>query len=220
MNVIGYTRVSTLGQAERGVSLDAQKDRIEKWAAANDHTILRFYCDEGLSGKDMKHRPAMRQAVADAIQNKAALVGYSLSRLFRSARDAEETAVLLNKNGARLVSLTESIDTESAVGMLIFQVLSAFSQFEREIIAERTTCALSHRRSKGIKISRHAPVGFEFQGDKVVECPREQEAIRFVREMRLNGATLYRIQKAMFDAGYIGRGGKLWSVATIRKMLA
>ncbi|MCH8851463.1 MAG: recombinase family protein [Planctomycetes bacterium] len=84
------------------------------WAQANDYELLELFVDAGLSGSRADNRPGLQRAVNTACKRKAALVVYSLSRLARSTRDALMLAERLNKAGADLVSLTESIDTTSA----------------------------------------------------------------------------------------------------------
>lgn len=216
--VVGYVRVSTARQATHGVSLDAQRERITRWSAANDYPLDGIHADEGVSGKAMENRPGLMAAIDRTLALRGTLVGYSLSRLFRSAREAEETAIRLRDSGCRLVSLTESIDTDSAVGMLIFRVFSAMAQFERELTAERTIAALEYKRSNGGRTGRYAPIGFRFENDKVVPCENEQRAIELARSMV--GKSPKAIQRAIRDAGIPGRASDVWSLKTIRKVLA
>jgi len=108
---IGYLRVSTAGQATDGVSLDAQRERIEAWAKAHDFELLGIQRDAGISGGKASNRPGLQKALDLACKERAALVVYSLSRLARSTRDALEISARLDKAGADLVSLSESIDT-------------------------------------------------------------------------------------------------------------
>ena len=85
---IGYCRVSTAGQAEQGVSLDSQRERIQAWCQAQGYHLAAVHIDAGLSGKRADNRPGLQAALADACRQKAALVVYSLSRLARSVPDA------------------------------------------------------------------------------------------------------------------------------------
>ena len=81
---VGYLRVSTSGQADDGVSLEAQRARVEAWCLANEFELLQVFEDAGLSGSRADNRPALQDALHAAIKNKAAVVVYSLSRLARS----------------------------------------------------------------------------------------------------------------------------------------
>ena len=84
---VGYTRVSTEEQAREGVSLDAQKARIEAWALANETTLVGFFEDAGISGSRTENREGLQKAIGMACEKRAILVVYSLSRLSRSTKD-------------------------------------------------------------------------------------------------------------------------------------
>ena len=125
MKAYGYIRVSTADQAQNGLSLDAQRDRIESWCAANGYQLAEVFTDAGISAKRAENRPALQAALQTVCERRngagsngngnAALIVYSLSRLARSTRDAITIAERLDKAGADLVSLSERIDTTAAM---------------------------------------------------------------------------------------------------------
>ena len=154
MNAVGYTRVSTDGQATDGVSLEAQQARIRAWCEANDYALVNVHVDAGLSGCRADNRPGLQDALTSAARHKAALVVYSLSRLARSTKDAIAISERLAKNGADLVSLSERIDTTTAAGKMVFRMLAVLAEFERDQVAERTKGALAHLRNQGKRIQR------------------------------------------------------------------
>ncbi len=82
MQAIGHIRVSTQGQADEGISLEAQKAKIEAWCTVNDYSLVDVFVDVGISGKDMNRDGLL--AALKAVDKGAALVAYSLSRLSRS----------------------------------------------------------------------------------------------------------------------------------------
>src|ERR1700722_7189304 len=104
---VGYVRVSTEGQAQEGVSLDAQRAKIEAWTKLNGYELHAVHVDAGLSGGRADNRPALQRAIDEACQLKAALVVYSLSRLARSTRDTLGISERLDRAGAGLVRLSE-----------------------------------------------------------------------------------------------------------------
>jgi DNA invertase Pin-like site-specific DNA recombinase len=150
MNVIGYCRVSTIEQAQSGLGLEAQRAKITAWAAERG-LELTIYEDAGITGTSMEGRPAL-EAALKAAQGGTVLVAYSLSRFARSTRDMLLIAERLKRQGADLVSLTESIDTTTATGRLVFTLLSALSQFERDLTSERTKAALAALKARGVKL--------------------------------------------------------------------
>ena len=89
--VIGYVRVSTDEQAHEGVSMDAQKAKIQAWCDLNGYELGCVHVDAGISGKRADNRPGLQAALA-SIGNGDALVVYSLSRLARSTRDTLDIA--------------------------------------------------------------------------------------------------------------------------------
>ena len=133
---IGYIRVSTQGQADEGVSLEAQRAKIAAWCALNDAELVAVFEDAGMSGGSMNGREGLHAAMKAAGKGMA-LVCYSISRLARSTRDMLEIAERLDKKGADLVSLTEKIDTTTASGRMVFKMLAVLADFERDQIGER-----------------------------------------------------------------------------------
>ena len=129
-----YIRVSTLDQAREGYSLAAQQAALEAWATAHGYATA-LYQDAGISGKDINHRPAMCQMLADAKAGKIAVVAvWALSRLTRSVADLYATWELLASHSVGLVSHTEGFDTSTPTGRAMMGLLGVFAQMEREKI--------------------------------------------------------------------------------------
>ncbi|WP_396179955.1 recombinase family protein, partial [Flavobacterium sp.] len=147
---IGYIRVSTEQQASEGVSLEAQRTKIDAWCATNGYELVQVYVDAGISGKRMDTRKELQKALA-ALKKDSALVCYSLSRLARSTKDALTIGEIVAKKKADMVSLSEQIDTTTAAGKMMFQMLAVLAEFERNLVAERTTNALQHKKATGQK---------------------------------------------------------------------
>jgi site-specific DNA recombinase len=152
---IGYCRVSTAEQAQSGLGLEAQRAAITQWAVARGMAVT-IYEDAGITGTSMEKRPALEAALC-AAQGDTVMVAYSMSRFARSTRDMLIIAERLKRQGADLVSLTESIDTTTATGRLVFTLLSALSQFERDLTSERTKAALAALKARGVKLGPKCP---------------------------------------------------------------
>jgi site-specific DNA recombinase len=138
MKVIGYARVSTDEQAAEGVSMDAQRTRIEAYCVAKAWELAGVEADAGISAKDMK-RPGL-QTVLEAVRSGSvdAIVVYKLDRLTRSVLDLNRIVELLDKHDVALVSMQESLDATTAMGRAMLNMVAVFSQLERETIGERT----------------------------------------------------------------------------------
>jgi site-specific DNA recombinase len=219
MIATGYTRVSTKDQADEGVSLDAQKARIEAWATAHGYELRACEVDAGLSGGRADNRPALQRALDATCRHKGVLIVYSLSRLARSTRDALDIAERLHKAGANLVSLSESIDTTTAMGRFFFTVLAALAALERDLISERTKMALEHKRAKGEFTGGAAPYGFTVK-DGFLDADANEvfivKAIQHSREMGMTPAVIAReLNRLHFPCR-----GSAWHAKTVSRILA
>jgi DNA invertase Pin-like site-specific DNA recombinase len=218
---VGYIRVSTEGQAQNGVSLDAQRDRIQTWASQNGYSLAAVHVDSGISGGKLTNRPAAQKALAEACRRKAALVVYSLSRLARSTKDAIETSERLHKAGADLVSLSEAIDTTTAAGKMVFRMLAVLAEFERDLVSERTTTAMQHLKSQNRRIGRWLPYGFDLGADgrHLTEIPAEQQTILLIRQWHTGGASLRAIADKLNVQGVPAKQGGPWSHVAVYRVL-
>ena len=220
MKAIGYLRVSTAGQAADGISLEAQRARVESWAAAQGFDLVGIYQDAGLSGGKAHNRPGLQRAIKAACKQGAAIVVYSLSRLARSTRDAIEISERLDRAGADLVSLSERIDTTSAAGKMVFRMLAVMAEFERDLVSERTSMALSHIRAQGRKTGGDVPFGFDADADgNLIENKAEQAALELIFSLREDGLSLQKIADELNRRGISTKRGKTWFPATVRNVL-
>ena len=218
MNCVGYCRVSTTAQANEGVSLEAQVAKIRAWSVLNNCESVTIFTDAGLSGGRADNRPALQQALTAAKRGDV-LVVYSLSRLARSVKDTIAIGERLDKQGANLVSLSESIDTQGAAGKMVFRLLAVMAEFERDLISERTKMAMAHKRSKHEHTGGNIPYGFRLDGVTLVQDANEQRAITAANAMRVSGMTLRAIGKALTEQGFKTRKGGQWTASTLQGIL-
>jgi len=220
MRAIGYVRVSTEDQAEGGVSLDAQRERIAAWATANGYELAELFVDSGISGKRADNRPGLQSALDDACRDRAALIVYSLSRLARSVRDTLEIAERLDHAGADLVSLTERLDTTTAAGKMLFRVLAVMAEFERDLTSERTRAALAHKRRNG-EAYGETPYGYCRVGDRLVEDPDAQLAVKLILDLRGRGWTYRAITRELEARGVpTAKRSMRWNPGTVQRIAA
>lgn len=131
----GYARVSTADQ-----NLDRQTDALK------NYKVDKIFCEK-ISGTK-KNRPELDKLLSE-ISSGDTIVIESLSRLGRSVKNLAELMEFFNENNIRLVSLKETIDTTSSTGRLLFTIISSLSQFERDVLAERTSEGLKAARARG-----------------------------------------------------------------------
>jgi len=223
MKIVAYCRVSTNMQADNGHSLKSQESAIRQWAKASGHEVLAVHVEqEGVSGRAMKGRPALRAALSDAIANKAVFVVHSLSRATRSLSDALEIMRMLGKGGADFLSLSEAVDTTSAMGKAFMHIVAVLSELERNLIGERTAATMKYLRKNGKRISRHIPYGSALaaDGETLVWVTKEQNAIRLMQKMRDGGSSLKDIAETLTRKHYLAKqGGRNWTPAVILRIL-
>jgi site-specific DNA recombinase len=214
---IGYIRVSTERQAKEGVSLDAQRAKIEQWCAYTNCELVQIFVDEGISGYTMKRRPGLLKALA-AVQKDMAIVVYSLSRLARSTRDTLDIADTLSKRGADLVSLSEKLDTTGAAGKMMFRMLAVLAEFERDVTSDRTVTALAHKKAKGEKYAC-TPFGFSENRGKLKQDETEAQVIADMVIKRAAGSSYAEIAGYLNQAGIPGKKGGKWHPSTVRYVI-
>lgn len=208
MKAIGYIRVSTLGQVEDGVSLDAQQSKVRAWADLNGASEVVIFRDEGISGKRSDNRPGLQSAL-DAVGKGDALIVYSLSRLSRSTKDTLILSEILLKKEADLVSLSEKIDTTTAAGKMVFRMLAVLSEFERDQISDRTRFALAHKKANGEKTGGTCPFGYRVRAGKLYRHAEEQKAVRLILDLSGKGETLRAICRNLEAVGVARKKGSL-----------
>lgn len=170
-----YIRVSTEDQAKQGISLSAQEEALKNYATALGYEILQIYRDEGKSAKDIKGRPAMTKMLEDAKARKfQAIFTYKLDRFSRSLKDLIGTMEILKTWGVDFISLQDKIETTSASGKLMFHIISAFAEFERNVTGERTKFSMDKKARDGSLVSR-APLGYKIIEKKLV--PKEDSYV-------------------------------------------
>jgi site-specific DNA recombinase len=149
-------------QATDGVSLDVQAQKIHAYALVKDWTVADVIRDEGVSAKHLK-RPGLERLLARVKAGEVgAIIVHKLDRLTRNVKDLNSLVELFEKKGVALVSLQESLDATTATGRLMMNLLASVSQWEREVIGERTREALQHLKAVIRKNVSHVPTAEAF----------------------------------------------------------
>jgi DNA invertase Pin-like site-specific DNA recombinase len=220
---VAYCRVSLDKQAEKGVSLDAQRAKVEAYAALYDLDLVDIVVDAGVSAKTID-RPGLNRALDMLRKGQAdAVLVVKLDRLTRSVCDL---GTLVEKYFAAgkwaLLSVGEQIDTRSAAGRLVLNVLGSVSQWEREAIGERTAQAMQHKATCGEYIGGDAPYGFRVGDDGVhlVEDAAEQAVLDQARVLRASGLSLRAVAGELARRGFRSRAGRPFVANQVARMTA
>jgi DNA invertase Pin-like site-specific DNA recombinase len=225
--VVGYVRVSTEKQASEGVSLAAQEAKLRAYCLAMDLDLVAVEVDEGVSAKSLKGRAGLAKALARIDAGEASgLIVTKLDRLTRSVRDLGALVECYFGKHADLLSLADSIDTRTAAGRLVLNVLVSVAQWEREATAERTSDALAHLKAAGVKLGGEA-LGWarsesrDDEGRRIVEAVEvEVSAIERVFALKAEGLSLRAIAAQLEAEGFATKRGGRWQAETVRKVLA
>ena len=152
-----YTRVSTSMQVD-GYSLDAQRDKLRKYAAYEDMIVAGEYSDEGFSGKNIQGRQEFQRMLNDIQDGKddvSYVLVFKLSRFGRNAADVLNSLQLMQDFGVNLICVEDGIDSSKDAGKLMISVLSAVAEIERENIRTQTMAGREQkaREANGTAVS-------------------------------------------------------------------
>jgi len=205
--VAGYIRVSTDEQANSGLGLEAQRSVIEQECQRRGWKLTQVYEDAGASGSSLNGRPALREALEAARSHAAdALVVAKLDRLSRSLLDFAALMDQARKEGWALVALDLGVDTTTASGEMVANVMATFAQFERRLIGERTKSALAVKKAHGAKLGRPAAV--------------DKSVVRRITRARSQGKSFQAIADQLNKLRIpTGHGGKCWYPSTVKAVL-
>ena len=183
-----YTRVSTSMQVD-GYSLDAQKDKLKKYADYQELSIVGEYSDEGKSGKSVESRPQFKQMLAD-IENGKDNVDYvlvfKLSRFGRNAADVLSSLQKMQDYGVNLICVEDGIDSSKDAGKLMISVLSAVAEIERENILVQTMEGRRQKAREGRWNGGFAPYGYQLVNGELIIAEDEAEIIRIIYDKFVN----------------------------------
>ena len=181
-----YIRVSTAMQVD-GYSLDAQKDRLVKFAEFQGMEIVREYCDAGKSGKSITGRPEFQQMLQDVADDRdgvSYILVFKLSRFGRNAADVLNSLQYIQDYGVNLICVEDGIDSSKDSGKLTITVLSAVAEIERENILVQTMEGRRQKAREGKWNGGQAPFGYllDSKNSTLIVNPEEAEIVRLIFE--------------------------------------
>lgn len=195
----GYCRVSTTMQLD-GISLDTQQKRIKEYCTFKQLNLIKTYEDAGISAKNVD-RPGLQQLIKE-MQSGDSVIICDLSRLSRRTSDALQLFEDFKKRGVNFICLNPSIEFSTPIGQLMFTVLMAVHQLERENISSHVKANMNQLSREG-KLRSRPPFGYKFIGkDLDLEPePEQQKVIEKIKKLfgENNGYT--KIAKILNEDG-------------------
>lgn len=212
--LIGYTRCSTLGQADG--STIAEQERMIRGVAMMrgvDQYDIVFYSDPAVSGSiSLARRPQGKELVA-SLKKGDVIIAAKLDRLFRSAQDALYVAEYMTERGVGIIlaDMGHTPVTENGVSKLFFTMLAAFAEFERTRINERTESGRDAKR-KMMGCVGSVPYGFHKTGKRrdsfLAENFTEQKNIQAMYDLKSQGLTYEQVAIELAANGVYNRAGR------------
>lgn len=198
----GYCRVSTVQQANEGLSLDVQERQIAGYATMQGLTLDRVFVERGVSGsKPLNERPE-GAAMLSLLRPGDTIITPKLDRCFRSAIDALHVLGDLKQQGVSLHMLDLGGDvTGNGVSKLVFTILSAVAEAERDRTRERITDVKRDQKQRGRFLGGIVPFGYRVDAGALVPDPDQQAVIRKMARLRRQGLSLWKITDRLNSEG-------------------
>lgn len=224
---IGYIRVSTKGQADSGLSLEAQEQKIIAYAALYDIEVVRIEVDAGISAKTLD-RPGLQRALT--AMDGGEVEGIIIAKLDRLSRRVANTAKLMSKyfrdGKYHLLSIQDQFNTATAAGRFVVNIMASMAEMEADVISERTKTALQVLKDDGVKLGslnygfRREP-SEDGQRMEIVPDYNENANIYLMRRLKQEGLTLRQIGTELQARGIKTKKGLVnWSPSTLHQILS
>lgn len=217
-----YIRVSTEDQAKDGFSIHAQREKLTKYAEANDWDIFDYYVDDGISGKNLDGRPEVTRLLNDVKEGKVNnVLIYKLDRLTRSVRDLIYLIELFEKHNCTFNSQTEKIDTSNAVGRMFVKIIGIFAEFERENLAERVSFGYEQKTREGNYTNCNGVYGYDYivGEQKLIVNDIEKELVNRIFDLYIDGKSYFKIANQFNQENVPTKRGGHWASATVKSII-
>ena len=225
-----YCRVSTEEQSENGYSIDEQERLLEEWCKKMGYVIYKCYSDRGISGKNIKDRPALKELLSDAKAGKFDMViSWKINRLSRKLEDVLKIVNLLEKNNITFKSYSEPFETDTPAGRMQFQMMALIGEFERGTIAQNVKMGMIAKAKSGNwcggrvlgydLVPNNSPEEEKKGKNKLEINEKEAEIVRFIFNEYSKGKGYKAITNKMNKLGYKTKKGNNFSVGSIRDIL-
>lgn len=215
-----YLRVSTEEQAQEGFSLDAQLKRMKAYCTAQGYNIYKVYREEGESGRTIK-RPRY-QAMMEAIKSWDGILIMKMDRIHRNSRNFMEMMDILGAKNKLFVSMQETLDTSTAMGRFVMDIIQRIAQLESEQTGERVHMGMTQKATTdapGI-CGFNAPFGYAFEDKQLVVVDDEAAVVKSIFQLYQKGRTLDKIAAVLNRGrGLASPGGKQWTRPNVAYIL-
>lgn len=205
-----------------GFGLDVQHKATKDYCTGNGLRLVRIFSDEGQSGGNgLDARVGLAGALA--VVERGEVAGIIVARMDRLARDLllQETLMArMRQAGAEVISVSEpDMDSDDPTRVLVRQILGSIAQYERALIRGRMMAGKAVKVAQGGYGGGRPPFGWRAEGKDLIPEPREQEAIRLVRQLADEGLSTRQIAARLEEAGHRPKVGEHWSSIQVLRII-
>ena len=219
MKILGYIRVSTKLQSEKGNSLKLQKSKIKDYCRLNDFELIEIYEDKGISGMSIDKRDGYKEMVNYLTNNDIdGIVVWSLSRLGRKMKDVVEFMDILKRNNINFFSIKENLSNNDKVGSLIMNILGSINEFEVEVIRERIKDVKRNKKQNG-EVYGRLQYGWDNVDGKLIKNEKEFSVIKRIKNLKSRGYSWRKISNRLNDDGIRSKESKIWYDGSLYNMM-
>ena len=218
--VIGYVRVSSLIQKEKGNSIPNQISKIKSYCKLNEYELIDILSDDGISGMSKSKRKDYLKLI-DIISNKDidGVVVNDLSRIGRKMSDVVEFIDSMKKKNIEFHTIKEGINNDSNVGGLIINILSSINQFEVEMLRNRISEVKQYKKSNNL-VYGNLIFGKTKDGERLIDNVDELKVIKYMKNLRKRGYSYFKISDRLNQRNIKSKNGNQWYGSGVRNVLS
>ena len=225
-----YCRVSTTEQAEEGYSIGEQETLLRGECEKSGNDVYKVYADKGISGKNIKDRPALKELLNDVKEKKFdSVIVWKINRISRNLKDILNIVDLFEYNNITFKSATESFDTTTSAGKMQLQMFAMVGEFERGTIAENVKMGMLARAREG-RWNGNVVIGYDLKqrehttnrkrkDTELVVNEKEAEIVRTIFTMYSQGNGYKAIANYINKFGYKTKKGNSFTLTAIKDIL-
>ena len=218
--VIGYVRVSSLIQKEKGNSIPNQISKIKSYCKLNEYELIDILSDDGISGMSKSKRKDYLKLI-DIISNKDidGVIVNDLSRIGRKMSDVVEFIDSMKKKNIEFHTIKEGINNDSNVGSLIINILSSINQFEVEMLRNRISEVKQYKKSNNL-VYGNLIFGKTKDGERLIDNVDELKVIKYMKNLRKRGYSYFKISDRLNQRNIKSKNGNQWYGSGVRNVLS
>ena len=215
-----YTRYSPRRNADTSESCEIQEQICRQYTDVKEYHVAQVFHDKDVSGKD-EYREQLWQAI-ESLPKGGKLIVFKRDRLARNVYLSEQINRAVAARGAMIEAVSGDVEGDGPEHTMIRQVLASIAEYERKMIALRTSYAMQQRQKNGERMGRFAPYGYKINPSdttRLVKAKREQKVLEFIRELMKEGLTVGQVVARLNKEKPGTARAKKWYTKSVTKIM-